>query len=284
MNLTAYMNRIGVSIDNCENPFEKLCIIQKAHMSSIAFENFDVVLKKTISMTSSDVEQKLVHNNRGGYCFEQSTLLMSALRSLGYGVTPMLARVRWNKAPDAITTFTHIVLIVKLPQSNSDTNDNEYLVDVGFGGIGSISPLKVGTEDAQQTDGLYRVLKQPNNYRLLQWHHKEMWLDLYTIKYEASYDIDLELSNWWSCTYPAARFTTSLFLAIVKDDARHYILNNEYSVKAMNGELLSKVTIRSVDEFLDTVLEVFKMDFRALIKSEEDRQHMTSCTQRFLLI
>ena len=34
-------------------------------------------------------------------------------------------------------------------------------------------------------------------------------------KEEACLPIDLELANWWSCTYPKARFTSQFFVARV---------------------------------------------------------------------
>ena len=64
---------------------------------------------------------------------------------LSYSVSPMLARVRWNKTADAQTTFTHMVLYVGL----GGGAPHEFLVDVGFGGIGSLAPLRLGTEEPQ---------------------------------------------------------------------------------------------------------------------------------------
>jgi arylamine N-acetyltransferase len=85
-------------------------------------------------------------------------LMMDALRAIGFGVQPLLARVRWNKAADAQTTFTHMVLRVTWPlQSDDDasqaaaaaaapssSSSPAYLVDVAFGGIGPLSPLVLG--------------------------------------------------------------------------------------------------------------------------------------------
>lgn len=40
-------------------------------------------------------------------------------------------------------------------------------------------------------------------------------LCLQMFKEEACLPIDLELANWWSCTYPKARFTSQFFVARV---------------------------------------------------------------------
>ena len=70
---------------------------------AIPFENLDIVLRRGfISLECEDLERKLVAGGRGGYCFENNLLLCLALRSLGFGATPMLARVQSAAAGDAL--------------------------------------------------------------------------------------------------------------------------------------------------------------------------------------
>ena len=54
----------------------------------IAFENIDVLLKRDVSLYLATLQRKLVHRRRGGYCFEQNTLLGAALRVLGFHSSP----------------------------------------------------------------------------------------------------------------------------------------------------------------------------------------------------
>ena len=94
--LNNYLSRIGLSssqdlyIDGDGNTVQyrtdraTLARVMEGQSRSIAFENFDVVMKKTISMTAPDVEQKLVDDLRGGYCWELNTLLKIAFG--GYGI------------------------------------------------------------------------------------------------------------------------------------------------------------------------------------------------------
>ena len=42
-----------------------------------------------------------------------------------------------------------------------------------------------------------------------------------------------ECNNWFSCTYPAARFTTSFFACRILGDERHHILNHDYVVRPL---------------------------------------------------
>ena len=74
-----------------------MALVMAAQSRAIAFENFDVVMGKRISMAGPDVEKKLVDEQRGGYCWEQNTLLSMTLEEIGFDVVPLLCRVRWNK-------------------------------------------------------------------------------------------------------------------------------------------------------------------------------------------
>ena len=95
--LPNYLNRIGLKHAPLKADLSTLALVMAAHSRAIAFENIDVVRGKTISMARDDVEKKLVDDLRGGYCWEQNTLLSMALEELGFDVVPLLCRVRWNK-------------------------------------------------------------------------------------------------------------------------------------------------------------------------------------------
>jgi N-hydroxyarylamine O-acetyltransferase len=111
--LSAYLDRVGLAGEEDALRGDlpaALTKVMAAQMRSIAFENIDVVLGKAISMDPTAVEEKLVGDGRGGYCFEQNTLLRLALQALGFVAAPLLCRVRWGKAADVVTTFTHMAL------------------------------------------------------------------------------------------------------------------------------------------------------------------------------
>ena len=95
--LPNYLNRIGLKHAPLKADLSTLALVMAAHSRAIAFENIDVVRGKPISMARDDVEKKLVDDLRGGYCWEQNTLLSMALEELGFDVVPLLCRVRWNK-------------------------------------------------------------------------------------------------------------------------------------------------------------------------------------------
>ena len=58
----------------------------------------------------------MIAGRRGGYCFEQNMLFRCALRSLGYNVTSLQARVVRGLDIHAPRPMLHMVLRVDLPQ------------------------------------------------------------------------------------------------------------------------------------------------------------------------
>src|SRR4051812_2008631 len=95
VDLDAYFRRIGYSGSRTPT-FEVLAAIHERHVRTIPFENLDILLGRDIRIDLASVSRKLVHDQRGGYCFEQNTLFAGVLRALGFVVRPLIARVRWQ--------------------------------------------------------------------------------------------------------------------------------------------------------------------------------------------
>lgn len=83
IDLDAYFKRIGFSGARAPS-LEALDGIVLRHVKSIPFENLDVLLGRPIDLDDAAIEKKLIHEKRGGYCFEQNTLLLAVLKQLGF--------------------------------------------------------------------------------------------------------------------------------------------------------------------------------------------------------
>lgn len=118
--------------------------IHQHHVQAIPFENLDVLLGRRINIEPDAIADKLIGQHRGGYCFEQNTLLREMLRALGFTVTPLLARVRWQVPADDTTGLTHMALAV-------EAEGRRWLCDVGFGALVSPIPLSFETDAEQLT-------------------------------------------------------------------------------------------------------------------------------------
>ena len=257
--LTGYLKRIGLSRPP-KADLAALALVMAAHSRHIAFENFDVVMGKTISMAKPDVEKKLVDDLRGGYCWEQNTLLQMALEEMGFTVTPLMCRVRWGKPDDSEepnTTFTHFALKVA-------TGSGSFLADVGFSGVNSMAPVNLGVGAEPQTlpEGQFRVVDSKHaDFHVLELLVRGEWRPLYEWRDERAPLIDQECSNWFSCTYPAARFTSQFFTCRIVNDERHHIMNDEYVIRKGHGVDKQQTSERITDkarllELIDTVFGV----------------------------
>src|SRR5579872_7296918 len=135
-------------IDYRDTPAADLRTLRALHLrhaQTIPFENLNPLLRLPVRLDLESLEQKLIHDGRGGYCFEQNRLFSQVLRHLGYRVTDLAARVIWNAPPDApIRARQHMLLRVDLDESS-------YLADVGFGGLTLTVPLRLQTDIAQAT-------------------------------------------------------------------------------------------------------------------------------------
>jgi N-hydroxyarylamine O-acetyltransferase len=257
--LVTYLKRIGLPPGlNYSQDRKTLAQVMAAQSRSIPFENYDVVLGHTISMKPENVETKLVNNKRGGYCFEQNTLLKMALEAMGFEVMPVLCRVRWGKPDDSLepnTGFTHFALQVK-------TGEGTYLADVGFAGTNSMEPVNLDIGDTPQSlpEGQFRVAPSKHTgFRVLELLVNEEWRPLYEWRPEAAPFVDQEACNWFSCTYPKARFTSQFFCCLIVGEERHHILNNEYVIRKGHGaqSSVTKEQISDKIRLLELVDQVF---------------------------
>lgn len=171
-NLDAYLRRINYA-GSIAPTLETLEMVHRLHPAVIPFENLDPLMERPVRLQLSDIEQKLLVEHRGGYCFEHNLLLKAVLESMDFGVTPLAAGVLWGHEPDYVpTALRHMALLV-------DVGGIPYLADVGFGGQVATAPLRLRADVEQPT---------PNEtYRLTGGHPKwrldtkigEEWKPLY---------------------------------------------------------------------------------------------------------
>ncbi len=225
--LDAYVRRIAYHGPRAAS-LAVLTDLIACHSATIPFENIDVFLGRPIPIDAASVAAKLVDRGRGGYCFEQNTLLLAALTALGFRASPRLARVVRGMAPDAGTPRTHMVLSV-------DLADGIYLADVGFGNLTPTAPLSLARDDAQGTGHeLFRVRSFGLEY-LVQVEIGDAWQTLYRVSPELPLPADLEVANWFTATNPVAPFVNNLIVARPGQAARHTLFNTRVARRGMDG-------------------------------------------------
>jgi len=114
--LQAYFDRIHFS-GEARPDRETLAALVAAHTASIPFENLNPLLGLPVALDPQALVAKLVRQQRGGYCYEQNGLFGHVLETIGFGFTPLAARVLWRQSEDALTPRTHKLLLVELAEA-----------------------------------------------------------------------------------------------------------------------------------------------------------------------
>ncbi len=100
--LEYYFRRIGFTGELAAT-IGTLRSIHLLHAKTIPFENLNPLLRIPVQLDIDSIYQKLVVDGRGGYCFEHNLLLSHVLKTLGFQVKGLAARVLWN-VPEGIMT------------------------------------------------------------------------------------------------------------------------------------------------------------------------------------
>lgn len=143
---------------------QDLARLQSLHMQHVPFENLDVIRKVPIYLNLESIYEKVVRQQRGGFCYELNGLFCRLLKELGFDAKLISATV---VKPDGsyAKSDTHAAVIVQL--------DTPYLVDVGFGDS-TISPIPLGGERQTDNSGTYRIDEtERGRYTLTQEHAGE---------------------------------------------------------------------------------------------------------------
>jgi len=245
--LDAYLGRVGhegATIPSAAT-LEALHI---GHLASIPFENIDVRLGRPIRLDLESLQAKLVRGGRGGYCFEQNTLFAAVLRSLGFQVETLEARVR---PPGVVATLprTHMTLRVVVGRT-------PLLADVGFGGDGPMSPVPLDGSISEQPEGAYKVEAEPGGARVLRRRWRGEWRDLYAFGAMPALPVDYEVANHYTSTHPGSIFRRTLTVQCSVRGERHILRDRLYTMRSGEEESSRELTDGEVTRL---VQERFKL-------------------------
>jgi N-hydroxyarylamine O-acetyltransferase len=124
--IDALLARIGLDRAPAADP-EGLRVLHRAFLARMPYEDIAVQLGETGPLDEDALARRVLHDGRGGYCFELNTLLSALLRSVGFVVTHHQAVVG-GEGPT-----NHMALLVHL-------DGERWLADAGLG-EGFIEPL-----------------------------------------------------------------------------------------------------------------------------------------------
>lgn len=251
--LDAYFGRTGYA-GPTHPTLDVLHGIVGLHTAAIPFENLDVLLGRAIDLSLDGLVRKLVHGQRGGYCFEQNGLLLEVLTALGFAARPLSARVRYQRPRDLVTPRAHVFLRVEL-------DGEPWMVDVGFGGFALTSAIRLLPAGEQATPHEpRRILAEDGRY----YHQVRLgddWHDLAEFTLEEMPLIDRELANWYTSTHPQSAFRLRLVAARALPDGRRVTMLNRELTRRGPGGAAEVTTIETPEALLDVLADDFGLEF-----------------------
>ncbi|MBP7334645.1 arylamine N-acetyltransferase [Niveispirillum sp.] len=247
--LPAYLARIGhhgaIAADHAT-----LRALHVAHVGAIPFENLDIQMGLPIRLELAAIMAKLVGQRRGGYCFEQNSLLHAVLVAIGFDVTRRVARVRLGGDPGG---RSHLILLVA-------AGERRYLADVGFGGSCLVEPLPLEAGEYDSAGERWRLSLSDwaPGWELSLWRDGG-WVGLYWFGDEPVVDQDLIFGNHYTSTHPASRFVQNRVAARTTLTERHTLLNGQYR-RRLQGALVEELEIRDEAMFRHVLRDRFLIE------------------------
>jgi N-hydroxyarylamine O-acetyltransferase len=216
-------------------------------MLNVPFENLDIHLKRKIILKPELFYKKIVENNRGGFCYEMNGLFYDVLKSLGYEVKMISARV--YDTPEPGPEFDHMALIVTL-------DGKDWLADVGFGDS-FLEPLKLETETVQeQYSKSFRIVNiDDDNFKVQNLNSDGKWNDMYRFTLKPRVLNDYSERCVYDQTSPQSHFTQKRFCSLARTNGR-ITLSGMKMIVTKNG-VKNETEMENENEFDQKLKELF---------------------------
>jgi N-hydroxyarylamine O-acetyltransferase len=253
--LDAYLQRIASSVPRSTS-LDTLAAVHLAHTQAIPFENLNPLLGLPVELDADTLANKLVAASRGGYCYEHNLLLAQALRTLGFNVVQLAARVTWNTPAHVVRPRTHMLLVVGV-------GAHSYVVDAGFGGLTLTAPLRLDRRVPQKTPhGVFRIQRSGSDY-VLQAQLSGAWQSLYSFDLQPQQLSDYEMASWYLCHHPESLFRHHLIAALPHAGGRYALLDNVFTSYAPDGAATEQL-LSTVTELREVLVSRFGIDLQDL--------------------
>lgn len=230
--------------------------LQQHHMFAIPFETLDIQNQIPIILQINCLYQKVIHDHRGGYCYELNVLFHHLLTLSGFDVSMVAGRLHHGNNKYG-REFEHMALVVEL-------NDRPWLVDVGYGDF-SLAPLAIAPGQIQSDGRNYYQIIDPvmvdgkSFMGVSKWSNSKQ-----DFKIDYLFDMtprgleEFEDMNEYHQTSPESHFRRSMICTLPTREGRISLINNKL-IRTENGKRQVRV-IHGEEEREEVFERYFNMD------------------------
>jgi N-hydroxyarylamine O-acetyltransferase len=223
VNVPAYLDRIRY-----EGPLtpsaEVLRSLHRANMFAVPFENLDIGLGREIVCDEGRFLNKIVTEQRGGFCYEMNGAFAALLRALDFKVTLLSARVSGDGGRDG-PEFDHLALRVEL--------EEPWLADVGFGDS-FVEPLLLEPDLEQEQFGRRYRLTSADSGLCLEANADGAWRKQYGFTLQARKLAEFAAMCHYHQTSPDSPFTRKRVCSLATPEGRITVTGDKL-IETRNG-------------------------------------------------
>jgi N-hydroxyarylamine O-acetyltransferase len=245
MDVAAYLERIrytGLTTPDVECLFQ----IHRAHLLAVPFENLDISQKRQIVCDEGAFVRKIVQERRGGFCYEMNGAFAALLRSLGFRVTLLSARVPHADGSGG-PEFDHLALRVDL--------DEAWLADVGFGDL-FLEPLRLRTGVEQERAGRkFRIVAENESLHVERTLPNGAWKREYSFTLEPRELSEFAAMCHYHQTSAESPFTRKRVCTIATAEGR--ITLSDMKLIVTRGDRREEQVMESEDEWREVLKSQF---------------------------
>jgi len=247
INTREYLARIGADNIGSVADTNTLRMLQRQHLLNVPFENLDIHWKRPITLDTDRFYQKIVRENRGGFCYELNGLFNELLREIGFQTRLVSARVGDGKG-NFSDEYDHLAILVIIGEMH-------HLADVGFGAF-TAWPLQLIPDLEQEDDaGVYVIRHYRDEYFEVAKKEEPSWRSEYIFK-PLGHDLsEFEARCVYQQTSPESHFTKNKICSLMTINGRKTLTDTKFIVTKDGAK--TETAVESDDEFDRLLLKEF---------------------------
>jgi N-hydroxyarylamine O-acetyltransferase len=249
MNVKLYLKRINYK-NKIDTSLNTLFELQKKHIKNVPFENLGIHYNKEIKLDVDAIYRKIVRNKRGGFCYELNGLFYNLLKTIGFDVKMISAKVHKK---DGIygKEFDHLATIARV-------DNQDYLVDVGFGKF-AFEPLALKMNVLLNDDfGKFQFDKFKEGYFRINELVEGKLIPQYIFKTIPRKLSDFETMCTFHQTSSQSHFTTKKVITIFNGKER--ITLNDNLLKITTNGKVSELHFKESKKFDELLKKYFDIE------------------------